>query len=110
MTIGPTIWQTPIDPSQRSDIYQPEDPNGNIHSNSATGSPPDETRGRVAKTTHSNSTVLSLTSDSSGSPASLPIKHSRPKTIKLQDSKPTRKKQNMIMIIPSVPLSKCEFH
>ena len=98
MTIGPTMWQTPIDTLPRFDIvkpqgYQPEDPNENIESNSAAVSRPYETSARVteATRTHSRSTIPSLASNSSGSPVLPPCKHSHPKMTKQQDSEPARK-------------------
>lgn len=101
MTIDPTLWQTPMDTSQRFDIvqpqgYQPEDSTGNFNDSlSPTDSQHYETRARAAKTTRTNSkeSVPSLSSGSTGSPESPPSKHSRPKSTKKQDSKPSRKKQ-----------------
>lgn len=102
MTIDPTLWQTPLDTSQRFDIvqpqgYQPEDPNEDVDHISTADSPPYETRARAAKSTRTNSkeSVPSLSSGSTGSPESLPSKHSRPKTTKKQDSKQARKKQKI---------------
>lgn len=100
MTIDPTLWQTPIDTSQRFDIvqpqgYQPEDIDEELDDNHSVDSPPYATRARTGKATRtdSKSSVPSLTSGSSGSPDSPPSKHTRPKTTKKQDSKASRKKQ-----------------
>ena len=100
ITIGPTMWQTPVDTLARFDIvkpqgYQPKDPNENIESNSAAVSRPYETSAQTTKATRtdSKSTIPSLASDSSGSPVLPPSKHSHPKIAKQQVSEPARKKK-----------------